>query len=166
MIDLNVHFLYTDHGQLAERSPDVKKWILAIVTIICMACSTPDPAASTPVVEVAISELPVEPTATPACLHRPGVIAEIEQIKDYSVMLHIAGLQPGEIPFVTYSTTSASGNEKLYGTSGNFVKGADEGGQFSFSLPGLRPLDDEASAAWDIRVIHARGVECAQVTLP
>jgi hypothetical protein len=33
-------------------------------------------------------------------------------------------------------------------------------------LTGLQPLDGQSKATWDIRVVHRRGVACAEVTLP
>jgi len=106
----------------------------------------------------------VEPTATPDCLHTDGVTLDVRRISDSGVELRARGLQPGEIPYITYSTFSSA--RSMSGTSGIFVKGADANGEFVFELKGLLPLEGQTSAAWDIRFIHARGVECATITLP
>jgi len=45
-------------------------------------------------------------------------------------------------------------------------KVTDQHGNFSIDLPGLIRLEGETNATWDIRFIHARGVECATITLP
>jgi hypothetical protein len=80
------------------------------------------------------------------------------------VSLRVSGLQSGEIPYVTFYTSSR--HNSLGFTSGNFAEGADTQGNFFFEQGGLFPPEGETSATWDIRFIHARGVECATVTLP
>jgi hypothetical protein len=116
-------------------------------------------------VEVKVTEAPfVEQTATPDCLHADGVTVDVRRISDSGVELHARGLQPGEIPFITYSTFS--GARSMSGTSGSFIKGADANGEFVFEQNGLFPIAGQTSATWDIRFIHARGVECATIALP
>lgn len=128
------------------------------------ACAPQITASTVTVVEMTVEAF-VEPTATPDCLHVDGVTLNVTRISDTGVELHASGLQPGEIPFVIHST-SISGVGGMSGESGKFVEGADAQGEFIFVLKGLIPLEGETSATWDIRFIHARGVECATVTLP
>ncbi len=108
---------------------------------------------------------PVSPTATPDCQPAAGVEIEVRRVSDTTALLHASGLQPGEIPFIFYST-SISGVGSMRGESSGFAKGADEHGEFSFELTGLQPLEGQARATWDIRLVHRRGVACTEITLP
>ena len=140
----------------------MRLWFALVVLLLVSACM-PQNTIPTPVVE--IIEVPfVEPTATPDCLHTDGVILELSRISDTRVALHISGLQPGEIPYITFNTFTRYSD--LGFTSGGFVEGADTQGNFSFEHGGLFPPEGETNATWDIRFIHARGVECATITLP
>jgi hypothetical protein len=108
---------------------------------------------------------PVSPTATPDCQPATGVTIEVRRLGDTTAVLHASGLQPGEIPFIFYST-SISGVGSIRRESYGFAKGADEHGEFSFELTGLQPLEGQARATWDIRLVHRRGVACTEITLP
>ena len=90
---------------------------------------------------------------------------EVLRLTNTIVVLHASGLQPGEIPFVFYST-SISGVGSKRGEAWGFAKGADERGEFSVQLTSLRTLNGQSEATWDIRLVHARGVACTEVTLP
>lgn len=127
------------------------------------ACMPQGTATPVTVVELTVEAF-VEPTATPDCLHADGVVLDVRRISNTGVELHASGLQPGEIPYITHSTFSRS--RSLREESGGFVDGADAKGEFIFVLKGLIPLEGEISSTWDIHFIHARGVECATVTLP
>jgi hypothetical protein len=143
----------------------MKLWIVPALAVFMTACLAQTAASATPVVEVAAAETFVEPTATPECQHFPGVTLETVRISDSTVELHVTGLEPGEIPYVTYETSIKNvGGSR--GESGQFVNGADEQGAFTVSLPGLFPLKGQTSATWDIQFIHARGVECTTISLP
>ncbi len=107
---------------------------------------------------------PVEPTSTPDCLHADGVTLNVRRISDSSVELQVSGLEPGEMPFITYSTSDSGSSVR--GEAGNFAQGANAKGEFIYKLGGLNPLTGQTSATWDIRLIHSRGVECATITLP
>jgi hypothetical protein len=118
----------------------------------------------TPVVAVQVMP-PVSPTATPDCQLAADVAIEVRRVSDTTAVLHASGLQPGEIPFIFYST-SISGVHSMRGEASGFAKGADEQGEFSFELTGLQPLEGQARATWDIRLVHRRGVACTEITLP
>ena len=47
-----------------------------------------------------------------------------------------------------------------------FAQGADEKGMFSIELYGLDPIGGQSRSTWDVRLVHARGVACAEITLP
>ncbi len=107
---------------------------------------------------------PVSPTATPDCQPATGVTIDVRRLSDTTAVLHASGLQPGEIPFIFYGT-SIIGHSMRREASG-FAKTVDEHGEFSFELIGLQPLEGQANATWDIRLVHRRGVACAAITLP
>lgn len=144
----------------------MKQWMLLADLILCSACqlsATPD---STPsVVEVPLTEPFVEPTATPVCQPANGVNLDIVRLRDTTIRLNVTGRQPGKKPSLIYST-SIAGEASTMGEMYNFAEGADEQGAFSVGLPGLRPLEGQTNATWDIRFIQSRGVECAMITLP
>lgn len=142
----------------------MRPWFVLIFALLITACLPQNAATPSPAVETAVDAF-VEPTVTPDCIHAEGVTLDARRISDSSVELHARGLQPGEIPFVIHST-SIIGVGGMSGESGKFVEGADAQGEFNFVVKGLVPLAGETSATWDIRFIHARGVECAIVILP
>jgi hypothetical protein len=146
----------------------MRRWIILIVAMFSIACLAQAVEAPVLVTEVPVEEPFVEPTGTPDCQPGPGVTLEVRRIDPNSVWVHASGLQPGEIPRIIYSA-SAQG-EGMYGEEGDFRVGADEQGEFSIDLSGLElgrmSLEGPYTAAWDIRLIHARGVACASITLP
>jgi len=141
----------------------MRSWFILIFACFIIGCLPQNTTTPMPVVEVAVEPF-VEPTSTPDCLHADGVILDLRRISDSGVELQVSGLKPGEIPYITHSTFNRTGSKS--GASGSFVEGADTNGEFVFELKGLLPLEGETSVTWDIRFIHARGVECATVTLP
>jgi hypothetical protein len=118
----------------------------------------------TPAVTVQVLP-PTAPTATPDCQPIPGVTIEVQRLGATTAILHASGLQPGEVPFVFYST-SINGVGAKRGEAWGFVKGANEHGEFSLELTGLQPLEGQTKATWDIRLVHARGVACTEITMP
>ena len=144
----------------------MRRLILFPIAMFCAACLAKPVATPTPLVELEVVEEPsIEPTATPDCQPADGVTLEVLPTGDSSVRLSASGLRPGEIPYVTF-TTSLSSGRGLRIESGQFVKGANEFGNFSYEA-GLSTLPEEGiSATWDIRFTHSRGVECAMITLP
>lgn len=139
-----------------------RPWIVLAVSLFISACISQASVTETTVVVESTGTFVIS-TATPDCLHAEGVTLEIRRISDTKVTLLISGLQPGEAPYITYY--ASQGGSSRGGASGFSVKGADAQGKFSADL-GLLPPDGYASAIWDIRVIHSRGLECATVTLP
>ena len=138
-------------------------WILPMIAFCCTACQ-PQAPTEMPVVVVSTGTF-IVPTATPDCQHAEGVTLEVQRLSESKVSLHITGLQPGEIPYIIYSTSLTAAGAKMI-ASGVFVNGADARGEFRTDQAGLSPLPDQTSAIWDIRLIHSRGVECASITLP
>jgi|GEM_PF-2116196 len=141
----------------------LKLWLGLMVAIGCAGCQAQGNF-PTPVVTVqVVTEAP--PTGTPDCLPVSGVSIELHPITATSVRLVATGLEPGEKPDVFYSAQS-----KGYGTTRSeywgFPQGADEKGMFTLVLTGLVPLRDQSRSTWDVRLVHARGVACAEITMP
>ena len=124
-----------------------------------MPTTVPEPAVTVQVLP------PTTPTATPDCLPVSGVAINIQRVSDTTATLHATGLQPGEIPSVFYST-STNGVGAKRGEAWGFAKGVDEHGEFSLQLTSLQPLEGQTKATWDIRLVHARGVACTEITMP
>ena len=141
----------------------MRPWFVLICALLVTACLPQNTATPSPIVEMTVEAF-VEPTAAPDCIHAEGVTLDVRRISDTGVELHASGLQPGEIPYITHSTFSRT--RSMSGAAGSFVEGADGQGEFVYELKGLIPLEGETSATWDIRFIHARGVECAIIILP
>jgi hypothetical protein len=142
----------------------MKHQMILVVTIMVSACSTRTNPTESPIVVEAVEEPFVEPTGTPDCQHANGVTLEISRTADSKVLVRALGLEPGEIPYMTFDTTHPYGGMRL--ESGRFANGADKDGTFSYEeiLPGLP--EGVASVTWDFRFIHARGVECATIIQP
>ena len=156
-----------------DRSPScnmrwyagMKRALVLILVAFCTACQTQTSSpVAPPSPEVTILP-PVTPSATPDCQAAVGVTVQVLAVTNHSVGLQVSGLQPGEIPFIFYST-AIRGVGARRGEAWAFARGADEHGDFSTELTGLQPLDGQSKATWDIRVVHRRGVACAEVTLP
>ncbi len=135
----------------------MKQLLSIFILVFCVACqvqSSPAPVGVTP--EVAPF---VEPTPTPDCQPVLGV-----SIKVKDRVLEISGLQPGENPTVFYSAENRKGAQRV--ESYNFAEGANKEGVFTYKLDMLRVLDGDTRTVWDLRVVHSRGVACAQITVP
>jgi hypothetical protein len=145
----------------------MRLWFVLVIAFLITACASQSTTLPVPTVEVTVEPMVepfVEPTATPDCLHADGVTFNVRRISDSGMELHVSGLEPGEVPYVTYSTSNSGSS--LRGEAGKFAQGANAKGEFIFKETGLHPLTGQTSATWDIRFIHARGVECATITLP
>ena len=106
----------------------MKDWIVVVPAIVgfMTACRAQPTEIVTPLIEEVPMEEPfVEPTATPSCQDHPDVTVETRRISDSTIELFVTGLEPGEIPYVTYETFIKNiGGTR--GESGRFVQGADE----------------------------------------
>jgi hypothetical protein len=144
-----------DRRQVSKRS--IYVLVLLTLTLLIAACQS----TATPIV---IIDTPAqEANPIPACRPVEGVALDMRRLGDDQVRLHVSGLQPGEHPSLIYTTTATevvSSQVEMY----DVVEGADAEGRFSIVLSGLRPLGDN-SATWDVRLIHARGVACATITI-
>lgn len=144
-----------------------RKGILGCCTLILWLSACTAPASHpTDVPSVAPTILPpTTPTATPDCQPAAGVTVTVQRLTDTTALLRATGLQPGEIPSIFYSTSNSAGNSSRTEAWG-FANGADAHGEFSFELHNLQPPQGQATAAWDIRLVHRRGVACAEISMP
>ncbi len=140
--------------------------ILLLIALMSTACTSQVIQTVTPVVPVvtASTEAPKIPTATHECQHAESVVLDVRRLSDSKVILSISGLQPGESPFITYSTAQNGMGKR--GEMSHFAIGADTQGNFTTDIVGLQPLAGQTTATWDIRIIHSHGVECTTITLP
>ena len=145
----------------------MKGWIVFLIVLIVIFCLV-QLAKPTTVTGVRVSTASAwTPDITPECQPAPGVTFKVQKTGQYRAELIATGLQPGEHPYVYYST--------LDGALGAGFPGApvDEKGEFFAELNGseydvdiLKPPNGQASAAWEFRLVHETGVECARITLP
>jgi hypothetical protein len=140
----------------------LKLWLGLMIAIGCAGCQAqgnfPKPVVTVEVVTAA------PPTGTPDCLPVPGVTIELHPITTTSVRLIATGLQLGEKPDVFYSAQSIEETKRF--EDWGYAQGADGKGMFSLELTGLAPLRGQSRSTWDVRLVHARGVACAKITLP
>ncbi len=136
----------------------MRRWIILIVAVLTVSCVSSFPGS------VPTSRPFAAATATPMCQHSPGVTVTTRRTSDTSVELHVSGLQPGENPYLLYSTSN--GNETSLGEIHDPRKGADGNGEFTAILSDLKSLEGQPTTTWDVRVIHSHGVECTTITLP
>jgi hypothetical protein len=167
LIELNTQTLYTVFGYVERKDLAMNRWIVVAIAMLCTACqnqTTPADVSTPVIVEVSV-EAPMISTSTPDCLHADGVTFEVRRISDSSIGVQASGLQPGEIPSIAFYAVFPSGTSTRI-ESGHFVTGADEQGNFSLEEHLPRLPEGETRATWDVRFTHARGVECATITLP
>ncbi len=141
-----------------------RRSVILLIALLSTACIPQVTQTVVPVV-TASTEAPKIPTATLECQHAESVVLDVRRLSDSKVTLSISGLQPEEVPFITYSTFQ-NGAASKRGEISKFVKGANTKGEFTTEIGGLLPLPGQTTATWDIRIIHSHGVECATITLP
>jgi hypothetical protein len=145
----------------------MKGWIVFLIVLIVILCLV-QLAKPTTLPEVQLSTVSAwTPDTVPACQPAPGVTFKVQKTGQYRAELIATGLQPGEIPYVYYGTLD---NLLTAGFTGYPV---NEKGEFFADLNGseydadvLKPPEGQASATWEFRLVHERGVECARITMP
>src|SRR5260221_14319470 len=129
----------------------MRSWFILLVALLLTTCATQSTPRPVPTIEVTVEPMVepfVKPTATPDCLHANGVTLNVRRISDSRVELRVSGLEPGEIPYVTYSTSSSGSSFR--GEAGKIAQRANAKGVFIFEETGLRPLTVQTSAKWEI----------------
>lgn len=105
------------------------------------------------------------PSPTPVtCTPLPEDMAlRVEPVSSMTVWGEIEGLQPGEKPIVIFRTEAPG--RGLRTVVGPF-KPVGSKGRLTFRQTGLDPLRGATTNRWEVKVVHARGVACTEVTLP
>lgn len=122
---------------------------------------------------------PLGPTPTPtiglltqrAQMDNPGVCTDLPEGMEMSVTplsatvvrVDLQGMLPGEQLNFIYVAQSTSEHERRF--SDWPYDRVKEDGTFSLRVDGLKPADGNTSNIWIIKVVHARGVACQEITL-
>lgn len=140
----------------------MKRWLLLLMTLLCGACQSQ---AASPTVAVTVQVVTLAaPTPTPDCQPAAGVSLEVHRPGYGAIELQARGLVPGEKPSVFGSAQNSTEGRRF--EEGPGTQGADAQGVFSDRLTGLQTLTGDISTTWDVRLVHARGVACIEVTVP
>ncbi len=145
--------------------------VLMLVTCLLVACQPASgavaydqPTSPTPPVAVTRVVLTTpEPTPTPAvCTPLPDDMnLQVKPISSTAVSIEIEGLQPGEKLVLICKTETAQRRHKIEERP---LRPVGPDGRFVFR-EGLLPLPGSTTNRWEIQIVHARGVACAEVTL-
>lgn len=117
-------------------------------------------------VEVTRLVTTAEPSPTPAvCSPLPNgmsfsITPGLDQYEQATITIELTGLAPGEELHFIYSQTKPDGAYKMEEWDMGPV---GENGRFTHTTHLSSPYDDPE---WQIKVLHARGVVCADITLP
>ena len=145
----------------------MKGWIVFLIVLIVIFCLV-QLAKPTTVTGVRVSTASAwTPDITPECQPAPGVTFKVQKTGQYRAELIATGLQPGEHPYVYYSTLDGALGAGFPGTPVN------EKGEFfaelneqDYHVDILKPLEGGTRAPWEFRLAYGRGVECARITVP
>lgn len=148
----------------------MRTWIFFAVAAFSLACLIPVMTIATPSGEAPAVESATTPFSIPDCQPAPDVTFRVLKTGEYLAELIASGLQPGESPYVYYATVDDLKKSGGAGFPGDIV---NEDGEFYSDLNWrlldvdmLEPPEGQASAIWEFRLVHSRGVECARITLP
>lgn len=148
---------------------------LPLIVWLLVACQPPSVGGATRAVELVKTKrsevsvtkevVPAPPLPTPAgCTPLPeGMALRAEPLSSTEVLVEIEGLQPGEEPLLIFHAESP-GYEHQNEVRPVQPVGSD--GRFELKERGLEPLPGSLTNRWTIKVVHARGVACTEVTLP
>lgn len=119
----------------------------------------------TPEVTVVRSVVTTGPSPTPVvCTPLPdGMTIQVKPESETSVLVELAGLQPGERLVFIYTTEIPGQHLREYVSPATATVGLD--GHYAERESDMVPIPGSANQ-WQVKVIHARGVACAEVTLP
>lgn len=107
-----------------------------------------------------------EPSPTPAvCTPLPdGMELMVEPVASDSAKVYLKGLQPGEhLTLLFIAQPTATQRSEIEISPPNVV---EPDGSFIYQERGLSMLADAKENIWTVKVIHARGVNCQEFTLP
>ena len=117
-------------------------------------------------VEVTRLVEPAPPSPTPiVCMPLPDdMTLDVEPKSESEAVIRLTGLQPGEsLAFVFIAEIPGQRRSEIESFP---VDTVGEDGDFEFSQTGLTPLDETAANRWEVKVVHARGAACTEITLP
>lgn len=143
-----------------------KKLLFVFVCLSLLGCNNAPPSFDQDDVEVTRSVEPAPPSPTPIiCTPLPDdMTLDIEPKSESEVVVRLTGLQPGEnLAFVFSAEIPGQRRSEIESFP---VDTVGEDGVFEFTQPGLTPLDDTTANKWEVKVVHARGVACTEITLP
>lgn len=133
------------------------------VTVVATAVSpSPTPTTESNSVEVTRVVVTAAPSPTPAiCTPLPeDMTFTVTPTSDTAVTLELTGLQPGENLYLMFVQDKPDGEYRAE-EWGMAPVGQD--GRFSFMADLTSPYE---YPDWQIKIIHARGVACTEITLP
>src|SRR3972149_627282 len=131
----------------------------------CTLPLTAPTSVASPVIEVTKHVGVIRPTPTEiVCSTSPGeVTLTVSPVAHPSARVELRGLEPGEKVTIHFFQ---SDKQRTRQVADYPSEGADQNGVFIVQEGGLRPLPDAVANFWTVKVVHSRGVACAEVTLP
>ena len=130
--------------------------------ILTTAVSFATPTAQSNPVEVTRTVVTAVPSPTPAvCTPLPeGMTLTIKPASENAITLELTGLQPGEKPHFIFTQEKS---DDMFQMEEYDMRPVGEAGLFTHTMRLSSPFD---SPDWQIKVLHARGVVCMEITLP
>ena len=146
----------------------MKTTALSLLSCLLAACTpisatTPVSLSPTPQIEVTRIVAPPQgsPTPTPMCTELPeGMTFAITPLDTTRARVEVNGLQPGEVITLTFDQQAPSGSKRHE----VFDIHVPADGHFE-TEERLDPAVGATRKHWQVQLIHARGVACAEVTL-
>lgn len=119
-----------------------------------------------PTIEVAkqIEAREATPTEVVCTTSPDQVTLSVSPVAHTSARVELRGLISGEK--LTIYFFAQPGRQRTRQVADYPSEGADQNGVFIVQVDSLSPLPDVATNLWMVKVVHSRGVACAEVTLP
>lgn len=143
-----------------------RKFLLVLICLPLLGCRNASPSFDQDNVEVTRSVEPAPPSPTPiVCTPLPDdMTLDVEPVSESEAVVRLTGLQSGEsLAFVFIAEIPEQRRSVIESYP---IDTVDETGSFEFTQPGLTPLDETTANKWEVKVVHARGVACTEMTLP
>lgn len=132
------------------------------VTVVTAVSPSPTPTIESVPLEVTRLVVTAAPSPTPAiCTPLPeDMTFTVTLTSDTAVTLELTGLQPGEQPHFIFTQEKPDG---MFQMEEYDMPPVGEDGQFAHTMRLSSPYK---SPDWQIKIIHARGAACIEITLP
>lgn len=140
--------------------------LLVLICLLLLGCRNAPPLFDQNDVEVTRSVEPAPPSPTPiVCTPLPDdMTLDTEPKSESEAVVRLTGLQSGEsLSFIFIAEILGQRRSAIESYP---IDTVDETGSFEFTQPGLTPLDETTANKWEVKVVHARGVACTEITLP